>query len=107
MDEPYDLRERSFLFARDIVGFCRVVARRDPILRRLALQLTDSGTSVGANLAEGVDGHSKPDFISKQTTALKESGETRYWLRLIAACEPSLAAQAAPLIQEAKESSQC
>jgi four helix bundle protein len=65
MGKPYDLRERSFLFACDIVAFGRVVADRGYILSRLASQLVDAGTSMGANLEESADGQSKPDFIAK------------------------------------------
>ena len=101
--KPYAFRERSFLFACDVVAFARVVADRGYILARLASQLVNAGASVGANLEESADGQSKPDFISKQCIALKESREARYWLRLIAASEPSLAAQAQPLIAEATE----
>jgi four helix bundle protein len=102
-EKPYDFCARSFLFARDVVAFARIVADRGYILRRLAGQLVDAGSSVGANLEESVDGQSKPDFISKQCIALKESGEARFWLRLIAASEPDFAARALPLIREASE----
>jgi four helix bundle protein len=101
--KPYDCRQRSFLFACDIVAFARVVADRGYVLGRLATQLVKSGGSVGANLEESADGQSKADFISKQCIALKEAREVRFWLRLIAASEPALAARAQPLITEASE----
>ena len=101
--KPYDFRKRSFLFACDIVAFARIVADRGYILGRLATQLVNSGASVGANLEESADGQSKPDFISKQCIALKEAREARFWLRLIAASEASLAPRADPLITEASE----
>jgi len=91
------------LFATEIVAFCRMVARRDYILRRLAWQLVDSGTSIGANLEEGVGGQTKPDFVAKHFIALKEARETLFWLRLISASEPSLAPEAKPLTAEASE----
>ena len=100
---PYDFRERSFLFACDVVAFSRVVADRGYILGRLATQLVKAGASVGANLEESAGGQTKPDFITKQCIALKEAREARFWLRLIAASEPSLAARAMPLIAEASE----
>ena len=102
-EKPYDFRERSFLFARDVVAFARVVADRGYILRRLAGQLVDAGSSVGANLEESADGQSKPDFISKQCIALKESREARFWLRLIAVSEPDFVLRAQPLIAEVSE----
>jgi four helix bundle protein len=103
MDKPYDFRERAFLFGVEVVAFCRMVARRDAILRHISYQLVDSGTSIGANLAESSAGQSKADFISKQAIALKESKETRFWLRVIAASEPPIASAARPLMREAEE----
>ncbi len=102
-NKPYDLRDRSFLYACDVVKFTRQVAEYDHVLRHLAWQLVDAGGSVGANVAEGVAGQSKPDFTSKQFTALKEAWEARFWLRVIAACEPRFKAGALPLIQESGE----
>jgi len=101
--KPYDLRERSFAFGCEIVAFCRRVADHGVILRRLAVQLVDSGTSIGANLAESVDSQSKKDLISKHYIALKEARETTYWLRLIAASEQSFRPTADPLCAEASE----
>jgi four helix bundle protein len=103
MGKPYDLRERSFAFGCEIVSFCCRVADHGVIFRRLAVQLVDSGTSIGANLAEGVNGQSKKDMISKHFIALKEARETSYWLRLISASEPSFKPTAEPLIAEASE----
>jgi four helix bundle protein len=102
-NKPFAFQERSFAFAREIVGFARVVAERGYIFRRLAGQLLDAGGSVGANLEESADAQTKPDFISKQFIALKEARETRFWLRLIAVSEPTFAPQATPLIAEASE----
>ena len=101
--KPYDFRERSFLFACDVVAFARIVADRGYIFARLASQLVDAGGSIGANLEESAAGQSRADFISKQCIALKESREARFWLRLIAASEPTLAVRAQPLVTEASE----
>ena len=43
-------------------------------------QLFRSGTSIGANIHEGIQGQSTADFISKLNIALKEASETSYWL---------------------------
>ena len=98
-----DLRERTFQFAKRIVFFTRRLAQRGPVQRRLALQLTDSGTSIGANLEEGCAGQTKPDFIAKNSVSLKESRESRYWLRLIAETEPDLMTEGNLLREEATE----
>ena len=44
-----------------------------------------SGTSIGANVAEAEQAQSKPDFVSKMNIALKETSETKYWIRLLQA----------------------
>ena len=46
-------------------------------------QIKKSGTSIGANVIEGLFAQSKKDFISKMSIALKECAETQYWLRLL------------------------
>ena len=46
-------------------------------------QLLRCGTSIGANVREGQYAQSKKDFISKMNIALKEAGETDYWLEVI------------------------
>lgn len=49
----------------------------------LSNQLIKSGTSIGANVREGINAQSKADFVSKFNIALKESNETLYWLELL------------------------
>ena len=46
-------------------------------------QVLRSGTSIGANVAESQQAQSRADFISKLEIALKETTETKYWLRLM------------------------
>lgn len=49
----------------------------------LSKQILRSGTSIGANIREGIYAQSKADFINKLSIALKESSETEYWLELL------------------------
>ncbi|NLW48463.1 MAG: four helix bundle protein [Firmicutes bacterium] len=49
----------------------------------LSKQLLRSGTSVGANVREAKFAQSRKDFVSKMNIALKEVGETEYWLELL------------------------
>lgn len=49
----------------------------------LSKQVLRSGTSVGANIKEGIRGQSKADFYAKMNIALKEISETEYWLELL------------------------
>ena len=102
---PYDIRERTYLFARDGIAFGRgAVALRDFVLNRLVYQLVDAAGSVGANLEEAGDGQSKRDFISKNCIALKEIKEAKFWLRQLRDAEPKrLGPPAKPLIGGAEE----
>lgn len=49
----------------------------------LSKQILRSGTSIGANIKEGEYAQSTADFIGKMSIALKEAGETEYWLELL------------------------
>jgi len=49
----------------------------------LSKQLLRSGTSIGANIREGVVAMSKNEFKAKLNISYKESNETQYWLELL------------------------
>ncbi|UQB69742.1 four helix bundle protein [Epilithonimonas zeae] len=73
---------KSFEFAVKIVNFYKKfsVEKREFILSK---QLLRSGTSVGANIREGINAQSKRDFIHKLSIAQKECDETIYWIDLL------------------------
>ena len=75
------LLDLSFEFAVAIVNLVDSVTV--PKSSYMTYQLARAGTSVGANIHEAQYAHSKKDFISKMEIALKESNETRYWLKLM------------------------
>jgi four helix bundle protein len=72
-------------------------------MKRLSMKLLDAGTSIGAAVEEGRAGQSKADFIAKNFISLKESRETRFWLRVIGVTDPPLEHELQPLLQEATE----
>lgn len=76
------IAERAFEFAHRIIKLCERLWERGPAARKLADQLFDAGTSIGANSEEAEGGQTKPDFIARLAIARKESHETVYWLRL-------------------------
>lgn len=49
----------------------------------MSKQLLRSGTSIGANVAEAERAQTKPDFHAKMSNAVKEAGETYFWIRLL------------------------
>ena len=76
------LREKSKLFAKDIVFLCRKL-KEDKVEAALLAQLLRSGTSVGANVHEAQYAQGTKDFISKLEIALKECNESEYWIGLL------------------------
>jgi len=82
MKEGNVILEKTFLFGLRIIKTFQLL-RAQKVERDLCLQLLKSGTSIGANVEEGVGGASKKDFINKFQIAYKEARETKYWLRLL------------------------
>lgn len=104
MDQPpYNIQERTFLFAVRVVNFCRGLTDAHPVTRKLSWQLLDAATSIGANMEEADAGQSRPDFVSKTAIARKESRETIFWLRLIAATDRRCQPVVVPLLDEARQ----
>jgi four helix bundle protein len=54
-----------------------------PVGRHVAVQILQSGTSVGAHYEEARGAESKADVAHKLRLALKECRETRYWLKVV------------------------
>ena len=102
-DKPWDIRERTFLFATRVVQLCRRLDGEPGVGRTLGRQLLRAGTSIGANVEEAQSGQTRADFIAKNTIALKEARETHYWLRLLAASGILPPSQVAELQKEAEE----
>ena len=81
MKDGNPILEMSYRFALDVTAAARTMRQRKE--HDLASQFWRSGTSIGANVAEGIRAQSKADFISKMAIALKEANETDFWLRLL------------------------
>ena len=67
---------------------CRIIKMVHVLQTRRASQnilnqVARSGTSIGANCAEGYYSQSSPDYITKHSIALKEANETKFWLTLL------------------------
>ena len=77
---------KSFNFAVRIVNLYKYLTdkKKEYVLSK---QLLRSGTSIGANVSEAEQAQSKPDFVSKMNIALKETSETKYWIKLLNATE--------------------
>jgi four helix bundle protein len=98
----FDLEERTVVFGERIVRFSKKIPR-DPSNNRLTDQLVGCGTSIGANYREANESVSKKDFLYSISRCVKEAKETKYFLRLVAASEEQLVAEARELYREANE----
>lgn len=80
------LGNKSLAFAKRIAKCYRYLhdKKRESVMSK---QLLRSGTSIGANVCEGLNAQSRKDFISKLNIALKEASETDYWLDVIHSAE--------------------
>ena len=78
--------EKSLAFGKRIAKCYRYLKdkKKESVMSK---QLLRCGTSIGANVREGLYAQSRKDFISKLNIALKEAGETDYWLDVIHSAE--------------------
>jgi four helix bundle protein len=76
------IKDKSFELAKEIVFLYQYLTRekREYVLSK---QMLRSGTSIGANIAEGVVGQSKREFCNRMAIAYKEACETEFWLKLL------------------------
>ena len=76
------VRKKSIDFAVRIVK-CYKYLTNEQKEYVMSKQLLRSGTSIGANINEGIYAESKNDFIHKMNISLKEAAETEYWLLIL------------------------
>jgi four helix bundle protein len=79
-----ELKRRTFKFALQIIGFCRIL-RRTWEGRELSDQLFRAGTRVGANYRAACRARSHADFVAKLGLVVDVADESIYWLELTAA----------------------
>ena len=96
------VESKSFNFAVRIVNLYKYLSNAKKE-RTLSLQLLRCGTSIGANIAEAEQPQSKPDFVSKMSIALKETSETKYWIKLLQATEFLSEKESASLLSDCIE----
>jgi four helix bundle protein len=101
---PSDLSERAFRFACDIVTFTRELSTEPGVVRNIAWQLADAGTSIAANYEEAKAAYSRREFAVKNCISLKEARESRLWRRVAITCHLAVDnLEAARLLQESEE----
>ena len=101
-ERAFDLEERTARFGESVVHFCKKISFT-AITSPLISQIVRSATSVGANYCEADNAVSKKEFRLKIATCQKEARETKHWLRMIAAADPTQKEPARTIWQEARE----
>ena len=96
------LQEKSFTFAVRIINLYKFLCE-DKKEFVLSKQILRSGTSIGANIEEGIGGQSDKDFLAKLSISYKEARETIYWLKLLFATNYFKKEQFDSILQDAEE----
>ena len=101
--KPYDIKERLFEFACDVINAYPRHSKLDLASIRVWGQVLSSSTSSGAHLEEAQAGGSDAHFISLTRGGLREIRESQYWLRVMVATKLANYQSVGPLVQESKE----
>lgn len=102
MSKPFDLEERTFLFAKD----CRLYIQKLPkTISNIedGKQLVRSSGSVGANYVEANEKLGDKDFLFRVKIARKEAKESKYWIKLLHEMNLEFHEISNPLLEESEE----
>ena len=102
MKKPNIVVDKSYAFALSVLRIYKAQAK-DHTLRPLLIQLARSGTSIGANVHEGIAAESRADVRHKMAIAYIEANECVFWLSILhdASClPPDVYEQSYPLAVE-------
>src|SRR4030095_5791457 len=75
--KPYEIRERTFLFACDVTRAMLKLHTRGRIAAAFSLQIVAAAASAASNLEEADDASSDRDFRSKERIVLRELKEAK------------------------------
>lgn len=100
--KQYDLEERTYLFAKKVRDFVRMLSVDIANLED-SKQVARASGSVGANYIEANEALSKKDFVMRIKICRKEAKESRYWLRLLKVPDNELEIERNILAAEATE----
>ncbi len=100
-DKPFDLGQRSLLYAQNVIKFLSTIPKT-PANVENSKQLIRCSGAVGANYIEANDSLGKEDFLMRLRIARKEAKESRYWLDLLE-CPDSLNNERTSLADESTE----
>lgn len=98
----FDLEERTAKFGEEIIRAIRAL-KQDEINRPLISQVVRSATSIGANYLEADGTMTKKDFCHRIGICIRETKETKHWLRMLATANAAQKPVLRKLWQEAHE----
>ncbi|MDE5643233.1 MAG: four helix bundle protein [Muribaculaceae bacterium] len=96
------ISEKSFKFASRCIRLHLYLSERRSVCD-ISRQLLRSGTSIGANVREGLFAQTKADFLTKYSIAKKEASECLYWIELLKDTEILTMSEADSMICDCKE----
>ncbi len=97
-----DLKTRTREFALRVIRLYSSLPKTI-VAQTLGKQVLRSGTSVGAQVREGIRSRSKAENISKWESALQELEETQYWFELLVGAEIVRPNRMCEIVQECNE----
>jgi four helix bundle protein len=100
--KPYEIRERLFLFACDVVRIAQKLQTSGRVGAALSEQLASAAVSAASNAEEADDGSSRRDFLAKEKIVLRELKESRLRLRVFRATD-ALGPSADPVVEESDQ----
>ena len=102
MQKPWNLKDRTILFATNVIRFCRRLPRTAEAAE-IASQLRRASASTGANYWACTRGRSTDEFIAKMGIAIEEADETIFWFTLLTSTEIATESSVQELRGEANE----
>src|SRR5258706_4494046 len=98
-----DIRDRSFEYACQVVGFCQQLSERGGVGRLMVPQLLNCSLSFATMLEEARSAESDADFISKCCIGLKEARESWTRMRVCQRCRIGPPSTASVLVGEGNQ----
>ncbi|GAA3763193.1 four helix bundle protein [Flavobacterium ginsengiterrae] len=102
MSKPFDLEERTFLFAKECRKYIKALPKTTSNIED-SKQLVRSSGSVGANYIEANEKLGEKDLIFRLKIARKEAKESKFWIRLLHELNPEQKTISEALLFEIEE----
>ena len=102
MSKPYNLEERTFLFAKECRIYIRTLPKTTSNIED-GKQLVRSSGSAGANYIQANENLGDKDLLFRLKIARKEAKESKFWLQLLNDLNPDQNSLSESLLFEIEE----